>query len=113
MLGSGSVDHLLCPAGVISPCWNSPELSTTAPLLIIIDASSWRLEQVKKRLGEYGEPLMVGEYKQLRMMFDSGWPAMFWLFADTDGLYDLQAVIQVSHRVGKFWFERFCFFIGS
>ena len=31
-----------------------------------------QLEQMKKRLGEYGEPLMVREYKQLRMMFDSG-----------------------------------------
>jgi hypothetical protein len=58
-----------------------------------------QLEQVKKGLGVYGEPLMVGEYKQLRMMFDSGCPAMFWLFAHTDGLYDMQAVIQVSHKV--------------
>ena len=26
------------------------------------------MEQVKKMMGEYGKPMMVGEYKQVRMM---------------------------------------------
>ena len=35
----------------------------------------------------------VGEFK---MFFDSGCPAMFWLYVDTAALYDLQALIQVG-----------------
>ena len=35
----------------------------------------------------------VGEFK---MFFDSGCPAMFWLYVDTAALYDLQALNQVG-----------------
>ena len=56
-----------------------------------------QLEQVRKKFGEYGEHFMVGDYKQFKMMFDSGCPAMFWLHVDTMALYDLQAIIQVNN----------------
>ena len=55
-----------------------------------------QLEQLRKKFGEYGEPLRVGEYKEFKMIFDSGCPAMFWLHVDTAALYDLQALIQVG-----------------
>ena len=57
-----------------------------------------QLDHVKKRLGEYGKPLVVGEYKQLRMMLGSCCPVMFLLFAD---MYNLQAVIPVSLRLAR------------
>ena len=55
-----------------------------------------QLEQLRKKFGEYGEPVRVGEYKEFKMIFDSGCPAMFWLYVDTAALYDLQALIQVG-----------------
>ena len=55
-----------------------------------------QLDVVKKKLEEYGEPLMVGEYNKFMMTFDSGCPAMFWIFANTKALWELQSFIQVS-----------------
>ena len=55
-----------------------------------------QLDQVRKKFGEYGEPLMVGEYKDFKMTFDSGLPAMFWLHVATDAMHDFQSTIQVS-----------------
>ena len=55
-----------------------------------------QLEQLRKKFGEYGEPVRVGEYKEFKMIFDSGCPAMFWLYVDSAALYDLQALIQVG-----------------
>merc|ERR1719347_2297435 len=60
-----------------------------------------QLEMVKKRLEEYGEPYLVGEYKKFMMTFDSGCPAQFWIFANTEALYDLQAFIQRMDRGKK------------
>ena len=55
-----------------------------------------QLDVVKKKLEEYGEPLMVGDYNKFMMTFDSGCPAMFWIFANTKALWELQSFIQVS-----------------
>ena len=55
-----------------------------------------QLDMVKKKLEEYGEPLMVGEYNKFMMTFDSGCPAKFWIFANTEALWELQSFIQVS-----------------
>ena len=33
----------------------------------------------------------MGEYKDFKMILDSGCPVMFWLYVDTAALYDLQA----------------------
>ena len=55
-----------------------------------------QMELLKKKFGEYGEPFMIGEYKEFKMIFDSGCPAKFWLYANTDALLDLQLYIQVS-----------------
>ena len=55
-----------------------------------------QLEMVKKRLEEYGEPYLVGDYNKFMMTFDSGCPAQFWIYANTEALYDLQAFIQVA-----------------
>ena len=54
-----------------------------------------QMELLKKKFGEYGEPFMIGEYKEFKMIFDSGCPAKFWLYANTDALLDLQLYIQV------------------
>jgi hypothetical protein len=39
---------------------------------------------------------LVGEYKEFKMIFDSGCPTMFWLYVDKAALYDLQALNQVG-----------------
>ena len=57
-----------------------------------------QLEQVRKKFGEYGEPLMEGEYKEFKMTFDSGVPAMFWLHVAADAMHDLQSTIQRKMR---------------
>ena len=55
-----------------------------------------QLDMVRNKLEEYGEPLMVGEYNKFMMTFDSGCPAKFWIFANTEALWELQSFIQVS-----------------
>ena len=41
------------------------------------------------------DPFLAGNGEQCKVVFDSGSPARFWLYADTVALYDLQLVIQV------------------
>ena len=70
----------------------------TAPKTNVETQRRQQLDVIKKKLKEYGEPLMVGEYDKFLMTFDSGCPALFWIFANTEALWELQAFIQVGGK---------------
>jgi len=52
------------------------------------------LETVKVKMGEYAIPFREGALQDYCMVFDSGTPSKFWLYADTPALAEMQQIIQ-------------------
>eukprot|EP00092_Neocalanus_flemingeri_P106503 GFUD01136662.1.p1 GENE.GFUD01136662.1~~GFUD01136662.1.p1 ORF type:complete len:153 (-),score=31.14 GFUD01136662.1:18-476(-) len=100
----GTVMDRKCPAvsnmaGDMAQSSSTSMMGYTASTSSVVESHRrQQVERVRQKFGEYGEPLMVGEYKEFKMTFDSGCPAMFWLHAATEAIQDLQTIIQRKLR---------------
>ena len=53
------------------------------------------LEAVRIKMGVFAIPFREGVMEDYCMVFDSGTPSKFWLYADTSALAEMQQIIQV------------------